>query len=153
MLRKIDCIMIRVENIEAAASYYADVFGLHPRWSGDGSIGLVFQETDVEIVLHCDPNIPSSVEVYYLVDDVLGAVADYAAQGCQVLVAPFRHYNWEMCGNQRPIRHTALHPRYDEGSSSFQPCGDQLGEVLKNHLYRELVPEIEHQHEQWDYNN
>ena len=89
MLRKIDCVMIRVENIEAAASYYADVFGLHPRWSGDGSIGLVFQETDAEIVLHCDPNIPSSVEVYYLVDDVLAAIADYAAQGCQVLVAPF----------------------------------------------------------------
>ena len=81
--------MIRVENIEAAASYYAGVFGLHPRWSGDGSIGLAFQETDAEIVLHCDPNIPSSVEVCYLVDDVLAAVADYAAQGCQVLVTPF----------------------------------------------------------------
>ena len=26
-------------------------------------------------------------------------------------------------------------------------------EVHKNYLYRELVPEIEHQHEQWDYNN
>ena len=38
---------------------------------------------------YCDPNVPSSVEVYYLVDDVLAAVADYAAQGCQVLVAPF----------------------------------------------------------------
>src|SRR6266436_3126199 len=34
MLRKIDCIMIRVENIEAAASYYAEVFGLRPRWRG-----------------------------------------------------------------------------------------------------------------------
>ena len=68
MLRKIDLIMIRVENIEAAASYYAEVFGLHPRWSGDGSIGLGFQETDAEIVLHCDPTIPLSVEVYYLVD-------------------------------------------------------------------------------------
>ena len=89
MLRKIDCIMIRVENVEAAASYYADVFGLHPQWSGDGSIGLAFQRTDAEVVLHCDPNIPSSVEVYYQVDDVLAAVADYAAQGCQVLVAPF----------------------------------------------------------------
>ena len=77
MLRKIDCIMIRVEHIEAAASYYADVFGLHPRWSGDGSIGLGFQETDAEIVLHCDPNIPSPIEVHYLVDDVLAAVADY----------------------------------------------------------------------------
>jgi catechol 2,3-dioxygenase-like lactoylglutathione lyase family enzyme len=65
MLRKIDCIMIRVENVEAAASYYADVFGLQPLWNGDGSVGLVFPETDAEIVFHCDPKIPSSVEVYY----------------------------------------------------------------------------------------
>ncbi len=81
--------MIRVENVETAASYYANVFGLRPRWSGDGSIGLALQETDAEIVLHCDPNIPSSVEVYYLVDDVIVAVTDYAAQGCQILDAPF----------------------------------------------------------------
>jgi lactoylglutathione lyase len=89
MLRKIDCIMIRIEDVETAASYYADVFGLHPKWSGDGSIGLGLPETDAEIVLHCDPNIPSSVEVYYLVDDVVAAIAVYAARGCQVLVAPF----------------------------------------------------------------
>jgi lactoylglutathione lyase len=75
MLRKIDCIMIRIADVEAAASYYADVFGLHPKWSDEGSIGLVFQESDAEIVLHCDPNIPSSVEVYYLVDNVVAAVA------------------------------------------------------------------------------
>jgi lactoylglutathione lyase len=81
--------MIRVEDVQAAASYYADVFGLHPQWSGDGSIGLVFQETNAEIVLHSDQNIPSSVEVYYLVDDVVSAVADYAARGCQILIAPF----------------------------------------------------------------
>ena len=89
MLRKIDCIMIRVESIEAAAAYYTKVFGLRPIWSGDGSIGLAFPESDAEIVLHHDPNIPSAVEVYYLVDDVLDAVANYSTEGCQVLVAPF----------------------------------------------------------------
>ncbi|MGA8655890.1 MAG: hypothetical protein WB586_07045 [Chthoniobacterales bacterium] len=46
-------------------------------------------ERGVKGMLHCDPSIPSSVEVYYLVDDVLAAVAVYAAHGCQVLVAPF----------------------------------------------------------------
>lgn len=89
MLRKIDCVMIRVDDVEAAASYYAKVFDLRPLWSGDGSIGLVFAESDAEIVLHNDPAIPSSVEVYYKVDDVVAAVAHYTAQGCQVLVAPF----------------------------------------------------------------
>jgi lactoylglutathione lyase len=89
MLRKIDCIMIRLDSVEAAAAYYTKVFGLRPIWSGDGSIGLAFPESDAEIVLHSDPNIPSSVEVYYLVDDVLDAVASCATEGCQVLVAPF----------------------------------------------------------------
>lgn len=89
MLRKIDCVMIRVDDVEEAAAYYARVFGLRPQWSGDGSIGLAFSETDAEIVLHSDPHIPSAVEVHYLVDDVVAAVAHFANQGCQVLVAPF----------------------------------------------------------------
>jgi lactoylglutathione lyase len=89
MLRKIDCVMIRVDDIEVAAAYYAKVFGLHPQWSGDDAIGLVFPASDAEIVLHRDPHIPSSVEVHYIVDDVVAAVAHYEEQGCQVLVAPF----------------------------------------------------------------
>jgi lactoylglutathione lyase len=89
MLRKIDCIMIRVADVEAAAAYYAKVFGLFPQWREAGSVGLEFPETDAEIVLHCDPNIPSSVEAYYLVDDVVAAVAHFAAQGCRALVDPF----------------------------------------------------------------
>jgi lactoylglutathione lyase len=89
MLRKIDCVMIRVNDIKAAAAYYAKVFGLQPQWSADDSIGLVFSESDAEIVLHCDLNIPSSVEVHYLVENVIAAVANYSAQGCRVLVEPF----------------------------------------------------------------
>jgi lactoylglutathione lyase len=89
MLRKIDCVMIRVDDVEAAATYYAKVFGLYPQWSGDDSVGLAFPETDAELVLYNDPHIPSSVEVHYLVDDVEAAVAHFAAQGCLVLVAPF----------------------------------------------------------------
>ena len=89
MLRKIDCIMIRVDDVNTAAAYYARVFGLQPQWSGDDSIGLLFPESDTEIVLHNDPDIPSAIEVYYLVDDVVAAVASYAASGCQVLVQPF----------------------------------------------------------------
>ena len=88
MLRKIDCVMIRVDDIEAAANYYAKVFGLHPQWSGDDAIGLVFPKSDAEIVFHNYPDMPS-VEVHYLVDDVVASVAEYVAQGCRVLVEPF----------------------------------------------------------------
>ena len=49
----------------------------------------VFTESDAEIVLHRETSIPSPVEVHYLVDNVVFAVAHYAAEGCEILVAPF----------------------------------------------------------------
>jgi lactoylglutathione lyase len=89
MLRKVDCVMIRVDRLAVAAAYYRDVFGLRPNWSDDVSIGLKFAESDTEIVLHNDPNIPSSIEVYYLVRDVIDEVKSYTEKGCELIVAPF----------------------------------------------------------------
>jgi predicted enzyme related to lactoylglutathione lyase len=40
-------------------------------------------------VLHNDSNIPSSVEVYYLVHDVIDAVKSYTGKGSELMVAPF----------------------------------------------------------------
>jgi predicted enzyme related to lactoylglutathione lyase len=89
MLRKIDCVMIRVDDLEAAIAYYVEVFGLHPLWQDDASTGLGLPDTDAEIVLHTNPDIPSNVEVHYLVDDVVAAVQAYAQKGCAVLAEPF----------------------------------------------------------------
>lgn len=89
MLRKIDCVMLRVEDVPAAMRYYADVFGLRPVWWDEESAGMAFPETDAEIVLHCKTDIPSPAEAYYLVDDVLTAVDTLAAKGCRILTAPF----------------------------------------------------------------
>jgi lactoylglutathione lyase len=88
MLRKIDCIMIRVPDVDVAAAYYTKVSGLLPQWSGDNMVGLEFPESDVEIGLHSDAAIPSPVEVYYLVDDVVAALTLFGAEGCHVDVAP-----------------------------------------------------------------
>jgi lactoylglutathione lyase len=89
MLRKIDCVMICVDDVAAAARYYERVFGLLPQWSGDDAIGLRFPDSDAEIVLHREDDIPSPAEVHYLVDDVISAVGDYVSQGCEVLTPPF----------------------------------------------------------------
>jgi len=88
-LRKIDCVMIRVEDVAAAARYYERVFGLAPQWSSDGAIGLRFPDSDAEIVLHSEADIPGPVEVHYLVDDVLAAVDTCTSQGCAILTPPF----------------------------------------------------------------
>ncbi len=64
MLRKIDCVMIQVEDVKAAMAYYSDVFGLRPVWWDERAAGLVFPESDAEIVVHCNLDIPSRVEVH-----------------------------------------------------------------------------------------
>ncbi len=89
MFRKIDCVMIHVDDLEAATSYYTNIFGLRPNWRDETSVGLRLPETDAEIVLHCEPDIPEKVAVHYLVDDVVTAVQFFKQQGCHVLVEPF----------------------------------------------------------------
>jgi lactoylglutathione lyase len=89
MLKKIDCVMIRVEDLEAAAVYYSDVFGLRRIWQDETSVGLGFPETDAEVVLHRNPEIPSPVDVHYLVDDVVYSVQVLRENGCRVLSEPF----------------------------------------------------------------
>ena len=89
MLKKIDCVMIRVDDVETAVRYYSDVFGLLRLWRDETSVGMSLPDTDAEIVLHCNPDIPSQVEVYYLVDDVVSAVRVLEQRGCHILNGPF----------------------------------------------------------------
>ncbi len=89
MLRKIVCVMIWVEYLEVASVYYSDVFGLRRLWQDETSVGLGFPETDAEIVLHCNLEMPSRIDVYYLVDDVICSVRVLRQNGCTVLAEPF----------------------------------------------------------------
>ena len=88
-LRKIDCIMIKVDEVDKAREFYIRVFGMLPAWRDATSAGLKFPESDAEIVLHSIANIPSRVDVTYLVDEVVAAVAALQAEGCVVAAAPF----------------------------------------------------------------
>ncbi|MEO3756522.1 VOC family protein [Streptomyces sp. B6B3] len=87
MLRKIDCVMLRVPDPAEAATYYERVLGLHRLWADDHSVGLGLPETDAEIVLHTDPAIPTGA-IYYLVDDVESACAHLTTQGCTIRQPP-----------------------------------------------------------------
>ena len=88
MLRKIDCVMVSVPDLDAATDFYRRVFGLRPKWRDDVSVGLGLPESDTEIVLHT-LDLPPDCAVNYLVDDVPAAVAAYAEAGCSVRQAPF----------------------------------------------------------------
>ena len=89
MLRKIDCVLLRVENLEAAVTYYQEVLGLRPRWRHGLQVGLGLPETDAEIVLERGSALPEEASVHYLVDDVRAAADYLEARGCSIRVAPF----------------------------------------------------------------
>ena len=89
MFKKIDCVMIRLDDLAAGEKFYTEIFGLKLLWRESGSVGLGFAETDAEIVLHASANIPHRVEVHYLVDDVVAAVKKCAAKGCRIVEPPF----------------------------------------------------------------
>jgi predicted enzyme related to lactoylglutathione lyase len=88
MLRKIDCVMVKVVDLVAASEFYAEVFGLRPLWRDETSIGMGMPETDAEIVLHT-MDLPADRSVFYLVDDVLSAARTAQRAGCVVVEAPF----------------------------------------------------------------
>ena len=88
-LRKIDCVKIKVDDIDGARAYYIRVFGMHPTWRDATSAGLKFPESDAEIVLHHIKDIPARVDVTYLVDDVIAAVEALKTEGCTIAAPPF----------------------------------------------------------------
>jgi predicted enzyme related to lactoylglutathione lyase len=46
-------------------------------------------ESEAEIVLHNNPDIPRDCSLHYLVEDVTDVVAQLGTRGCQVIVPPF----------------------------------------------------------------
>jgi predicted enzyme related to lactoylglutathione lyase len=88
-LRKIDCIMVKVDDLDRARNFYVRVFGMLPTWRDATSAGLKFPESDAEIVLHCIKEIPTRVDVTYLVDNVDAAVEALKTEGCAVAAPPF----------------------------------------------------------------
>lgn len=89
MLKKIDCIMVKVPDVEKAASFYEECFGLRALWRDEHSVGLTMSDTDAEIVLHNNPDIPVNVDVNYLVDDVPTATERLQEKGFKCLAQPF----------------------------------------------------------------
>ena len=98
-LRKIDCVMVRVDDLAAATAFYARACGLRPLWRDESSVGMGLPDTDAEVVLHT-MDLPGEWNVYYLVDDVLAAVAAWRGEvvrepfeieigWCAVLADPF----------------------------------------------------------------
>jgi predicted enzyme related to lactoylglutathione lyase len=88
VLRKIDCVMVRVDDLEAGADFYTRLLGLTVLWRDESSVGLGLPETDAEVVLHTT-ELPLGWAVHYLVDDVRATVQSWHDAGRPVLRQPF----------------------------------------------------------------
>jgi predicted enzyme related to lactoylglutathione lyase len=88
LLRKIDCVMIRVPDLETGAHFYEQTCGLRRLWSDTSSVGLAMSDTDAEIVVHT-MDLPREWGVHFLVDDVVAVVGHLVGNGSQVIEGPF----------------------------------------------------------------
>ena len=156
MLKKIDCVMIGVDDVAAGERFYSEVFGLTPLWREAGSVGMGFPETDAEIVLHNSAEIPNKVEVHYLVDNVVAAVKSYAEKGCRVLVPPFNVLIGKCAVIQDPFKTTIClldltsgrRPRYFSQGASGADLTGRFGDWVRDRDYddesasRRTLPEL-----------
>jgi len=92
VLKRIDCVMLKVADLDKATEYYTRVMGLKAAWRDGTMVGLNFPGAIPgvgEMVLTNDPKIPVSLDVNYLVDSVKEECARLAAEGCEVIAGPF----------------------------------------------------------------
>lgn len=69
MFRKIDRILLRVPSLPAATRYYTETLGLQLLKRDERFTSLKFPDSDTELILHNDPDLPAEA-TYYRVDDV-----------------------------------------------------------------------------------
>ena len=86
MLRKIDCVEFYVPDLDAGIKFYCDQLGLDLNWRTPTSAGLLFPESDAEIVLQTERQ---TLNVDMLVDAADEAVRRFVQAGGTIVVPPF----------------------------------------------------------------
>jgi predicted enzyme related to lactoylglutathione lyase len=92
MLKRIDCVMLKVADLDKATEYYSRVMGLQLAWRDATMAGFDFPGALPgvgELVLTNDPNIPVGLDVNYLVDSVNEECVRLVGEGCDVIAGPF----------------------------------------------------------------
>jgi catechol 2,3-dioxygenase-like lactoylglutathione lyase family enzyme len=89
MLKRIDRVIFRVPQLESALRHYHGVLGL-PLVRKDAKIAVLkLLDSDAELVLHTDPDLPAEA-TYFLVDDVRALYAKREDLGLTFAGAPTR---------------------------------------------------------------
>ncbi|MBI3305046.1 VOC family protein [Candidatus Parcubacteria bacterium] len=81
--------MYHVSDLEKARLFYQNVLGLKKVWEDKDAqmIGFVFEQSDSEIVIHNNSDIPK-FDYSYLVEDVVKFCDEYQERGYKPILEP-----------------------------------------------------------------
>lgn len=85
LFRNVDCVSLRVPDLDAGIAFYVDHLGLKLLWRAGGSCGLGVPEGNTEVVL-CTDRDP---EVDLKVESVEEALQEFTAAGGSCVYGPF----------------------------------------------------------------
>lgn len=85
LFRKLDNLLLRVADLDAAVSFYRDRLGHRVLWRSEDAVGFALPDTDAELVVH----LHIGPETDVLVEDVDDAVAFFVSAGGEAVERPF----------------------------------------------------------------
>jgi lactoylglutathione lyase len=85
LFRKLDNLLLRVADLEAAVSFYRDRLGHRVVWRSDEAVGFAPPESDAELVVHLSIGPVTDV----LVEDVDEAFSVFLSAGGDAVEGPF----------------------------------------------------------------
>src|SRR5271170_4442043 len=85
LFRKLDNLLLRVADLDAAISFYRDRLGHRILWRSEEAVGFALPETDAELVIHL--HIGQETDV--MVEDVDSAFKLFLSAGGEAVEAPF----------------------------------------------------------------
>lgn len=85
LFHKIDCLMLKVADLDAALGFYSETLGHRLLWRSPEAAGLGMPGTDTELVPHTD----LGPEVDLLVESVDAALERFVEAGGTIIKKPF----------------------------------------------------------------
>ena len=85
LFRKLDNLLLRVADLDAAIAFYRDRLGHRVLWRSEEAVGFALPDTDAELVVHL--NIGPETDV--VVDDVNKAFNLFLSAGGEAIEPPF----------------------------------------------------------------
>ena len=86
LLRKVDCVRLYVDNLEAGLAFYRDRLGHELIWRTETAAGLRLPESNAELVIQTEDQ---RQEVDFLVDSAEAAAKFVEQAGGKVVLPPF----------------------------------------------------------------